>query len=139
MTTTYVYQGPSTLAVIGLAVVVATVLAIVGRLLNRVEDWWDDRQAGPPGPVEEAVDSGPIEPAEGWPWPDGTVGVLHRGGWLPTGPVTPIEGETEHPTGDDTDVDWAALGEVPPPPLDVELDPELRRIARGIAVERFGG
>ncbi len=73
---TYIYEGPSTIATLAIAVVGGAVVLLGQELLN----WWDARR-DLPGAVDEAVDGVPIEPADGWTWPNGTPHA--DPGWTP--------------------------------------------------------
>jgi hypothetical protein len=89
---TYVYTGPSTLAIIGIAVVSAVFTAATIYGLWWLEEWWRERREEP-GPIDPGVDGVMIEPDDDSddyvirraprddpPFPDGWHGVP----WAPS-------------------------------------------------------
>jgi hypothetical protein len=105
---TYVYTGPSTLAIIGVAVVSAVVTAAVLYGLWWLEGWWFDRREEP-GPIDPGVDGVMIEAGDhDAPFPDG---------WHVC-----AEGACSH-----TEPGWT------PSPEDVELGRKLTRERFGVA------
>jgi hypothetical protein len=76
---TYVYTGPSTLAIIGIAVVSAVVTAAVIYGLWWLEGWWLERREEP-GPIDPGVDGVMLEPQHDPPFPDGWHGTP----WAPS-------------------------------------------------------
>jgi hypothetical protein len=76
---TYVYTGPSTLAIIGVAVVSAVVTAATLYGLWWLEGWWLERREEP-GPIDPGVDGVMIEAGDhDAPFPDGWHGT-----WTPS-------------------------------------------------------
>jgi hypothetical protein len=75
---TYVYAGPSTLAIIGIAVISAVVTAGVIYGLWWIEGWWLERREEP-GPIDPGVDGVMLEPRHDPPFPDGW-----HGAWTPS-------------------------------------------------------
>jgi hypothetical protein len=67
---TYVYTGPSTLAIIGIAVISAIVTAATIYGLWWLEGWWLERREEP-GPIDPGVDGVMIQPRDDPPFPDG--------------------------------------------------------------------
>jgi hypothetical protein len=106
---TYVYTGPSTLAIIGIAVVSAVVTAAGLYGLWWLEGWWFDRREEP-GPIDPGVDGVMIEPRDDHdpPFPDG---------WHVC-----AEGACSH-----AEPGWT------PSPEDVELGRQLTRERFGVA------
>jgi hypothetical protein len=76
---TYVYTGPSTLAIIGIAVVSAVVTAATIYGLWWLEGWWLERREEP-GPIDPGVDGVMLEPRHDPPFPDGWHGTP----WAPS-------------------------------------------------------
>ena len=72
---TYVYEGPSTLTTLAIAIIGGAVVVLCQELLN----WWEARRDEGPGPVDAAVDGVPIEPRDDAPFPDGWHGT-----WTPS-------------------------------------------------------
>jgi hypothetical protein len=123
---TYVYTGPSTLAIIGIAVVSAVVTAGVIYGLWWFEGWWLERREEP-GPIDPGVDGVMLEPADDHdpPFPDGWHAALADAAdrfdrWLVRDGYC-TDGACSH-----TEPGWT------PSPADVELGRQLTR-------ERFGG
>ena len=114
---TYVYTGPSTLAIIGIAVVSAVVTAAALYGLWWLEGWRYDRREEP-GPIDPGVDGVMIElDDEDRPFPDGWH--IAPNGWH-AGYCT--EGTCSH-----AEPGWT------PSPQDVELGRQLTRERFGVA------
>jgi hypothetical protein len=96
---TYVYTGPSTLAIIGITVVSAVITAATIYGLWWLEGRWLERREEGPGPIDPGVDGVMIEPADDGeeyvirraprddpPFPDGWHGDIHSPGFTPWAP-----------------------------------------------------
>jgi hypothetical protein len=77
---TYVYTGPSTLAIIGIAVVSAVITAATIYGLWWLEGRWLERREEGPGPIDAGVDGVMIQPRDDPPFPDG----WHGTSWAPS-------------------------------------------------------
>jgi hypothetical protein len=110
---TYVYTGPSTLTIIGIAVVSAVVAAAGLYGLWWLEGWWFDRREEA-GPIDPGVDGVMIESRDDHdpPFPDGWHAALADGYCT---------------DGAHTEPGWT------PSPEDVELGRKLTRERFGVA------